>query len=797
MYLKLIKILWSLFITGWTVVILCICAIVYNWDNIAGPMPNTKVLENPKSELASELYSADTVLLGKYYRENRSNIHFEDLSKELVNALIASEDIRFYEHSGIDFKGTFAIPYYLVRHYLYGSQKRGSSTITQQLAKNLFGTRNNPKYQGKVQGNYWLETITFKIKEWIMSIKLEKAYTKKEILTMYLNTVDFGSLAFGIKVASKTYFNTSPEEITTQEAAVLVGMLQAPSYYNPIRHPERAKEVRDKVMSQMTKYGYIEPLEFDSLKELPVIDKAKFEVESHNTGLATYFRAEVKKELVKFCEESGYDLFADGLKVYTTINSRMQQYAEESVEEHMRFQQAQFFDHWKGRNPWIDEDGKEMPNFLENAVRKTEAFDNYRAQYPNDTTALVKALKERKPMEVFSWERKRWKKRKDGSTVQYTIDTVLSTVDSVKYYKHFLHAGMMTMDPYNGHIKAWVGGINFKYFKYDHVKQGYRQPGSTFKPILYTAAIAEEHMDPCFKVLDSPITFIVTEADENGKPVDKSWTPKNSGPYSNQEYTLRQAMAKSINTVAAYLVRELTPARVVRYAEEKFGFRYLREKYNISAQLEPVPAICLGTSDVSVFELVPAYGTFINKGVWTEPVFITRIEDKNGKILWTAVPKTIEALSEEDAYVMTYMLRGTTEEDGGTARGLYRYSFTEPESEDIKFEIGGKTGTTSNYSDAWFIGLTHQLISGIWVGGDDRSIHFRDLAYGQGARQAMPAYGIFMDKVMKDASLGYTKRPFPLPKVPITVEIDCSKYTQTSTDSLNVNHPAKKEEGIY
>ncbi|MCS6831978.1 MAG: transglycosylase domain-containing protein [Flammeovirgaceae bacterium] len=779
MWVRIIKILWVLYFLGILLVIGGIYAISHNWMNLVGEYPNPKEIENPKTDIASELWSADTVLLGKYYRENRSPIRYEELSVQLINTLIASEDIRFYAHSGIDFIGLMSIPYYLI----VKRQERGASTITQQLAKNLFKTRK--QLSGKLNSEPGtLKKVIDKFKEWVLAVRLEKAYTKKEIMTMYFNTVDFGSLAFGIKSAAKTYFNKTPKEILYHEAAILIGMLQAPSYYNPIRNPENAKSVRNEVLGKLARYKYISKLKADSLKALPVVDKDFYEVESHLTGLATYFRMEVQKELLKICEQLGVDLYADGLKIYTTLNSRMQKYAEDAVEKHMREQQRLFFEHWKGRNPWIDENGKEIPKFLERfAMPRTERYRELKKQFGDDSIAIQKVLNTPIKMEVFTWDEKKWKKRKDGIVVKYTMDTVLSPMDSLRYYKHFLNAGMMSMNPHTGHINAWVGGINNKFFQYDHVKQTYRQPGSTFKAFVYCVAIDELKMDPCTKVLDVPITFNVIEADEKGNPVTKSWTPKNTGPYTNQSYTLRQALGLSINSVAAYLVREVTPERVVKYTEEKFGIRYLREKYNVSARLDPVPALCLGTSDMSIFELVAAYGTFVNKGVWIEPNFITRIEDKNGKILWTDVPKTIEALKEEYAYIMTYMLRGTNEEPGSTAGRIRRYKFAQGA------EVGGKTGTTSNYSDAWFVGFTKDLVAGIWVGGDDRAIHFRTLELGQGGRQAMPAIADFMEKVYADPALRYTKGVFPKPKVPLPFELDCSKYSTFIPDSLRRTNP--------
>ena len=770
MFKKITIAFWILFLLGLLTVGLFVASIGYNFNGWYGNLPKLEALENPDTELASELYSEDGVLLGKYFRTNRTSVNYEDISPNLINALIASEDIRFYEHSGIDLKGTFAIPYSL----LIRGKKRGSSTITQQLAKNLFKTRTGDELGSLVSdresfpGNISaFRLIVAKIKEWILAIRIEKAYTKKEIITLYLNTVDFGSNAFGIQVASETFFNESPDQLNVQQSATLIGLLQSTTRYSPILNPDNSIVVRNQVINQLAKYGYLPKQEADSIKRLPIVTD-QYSVESHNTGIATYFRSEVQKELLQFAKEYGYDLYSDGLRIYTTLNAKMQVYAEEAVREHMTEYQALFFDHWKGRNPWIDENGREMPGFLENAIRKTQHYKYLVQTYGEGSDSLKAILNRPHPMRVFTW-----------TTPDMQMDTVLSPLDSLKYYKHFLHAGMLAMQPDNGHIKAWVGGINHRYFKYDHVKQGFRQPGSTFKPILYTAAI-DNKFHPCYLVPDSPVTFTVRE-----DKVTKSYTPQNAeGYYSNELLTLRQALAKSVNSIAAYLIKEINPRTVAQYAYEKFGIGYLREKYNIGLKIEAVPALALGTSDVSLFELVPAYGTFVNRGIWTEPMFLTRIEDKNGKILKRFVPKTIEALDEELAYIMTYMLRGSNEIEGGTSRRLLRYKFKTGN------EVGGKTGTTSNYSDAWFIGFTTELVVGVWTGGEDRAIHFRSLKYGQGGRQALPIFAKFLEKAYADDSLNLKKGAFPLPSRPLQTELDCDVYNQqfaAPVDTTNID----------
>ncbi len=757
MFLRIIKIMWIGLIISFVASYLFMTSIYNDWNGWYGSMPDYEQLENPRSALSSELYSADGVLLGKYYRTNRVKVNYDELSPNLVNALKATEDIRFEEHSGVDLRSLARVAYGVLSFNT--SSKGGGSTVTQQLAKKLFETRAE-KLKGSIE-NPLIRKVTFKMKEWILAAQIEKAYTKKEILTMYFNTVDFGSNAFGIKVASKTYFNKDPNQLNVQEAAVLVGLQKAITYYNPVLNYDNSFRRRNVVLKQMEKYDYLTAAQYDSISQLP-IDLNEYKVENHNTGSATYFRSEVRKFLLDWCAENGYDLFEDGLKVYTTVNSTMQQYAEQAVAEHLSNYQNVFFEHWKGRNPWIDENFREMQGFLEKEIKKTERYRTLKQKYGTQKDSIDFFLNKKDSITVFTWD-----------TPTNEKDTVLSPMDSLRYYKHFLHAGMMSMDPYTGHIKAWVGGINHKYFQYDHVKQGFRQPGSTFKPIVYAAAINEKGFHPCFSVVDVPIAFDL--------PTGETWTPKNSGSYSGATLTLRQALAQSINTVAAYLMKEMNPATVIQYAR----------KMGITSPLDSVPALCLGVSDVSVYDLVGAYATFVNRGVWTEPIFITHIEDKNGKVIYRQVPKNREVLSEEAAYIMTYMLRGALEERNGTALGLWRNEFKKDN------HVGGKTGTTSNYSDAWFMGITKELVTGLWVGAEDRSVHFRSITYGQGGRQAMPAFANYTEKVYADESLGYTKGVFPAPSTGLSIELDCSKYLKipVETDSTRIA-PTRKDDKI-
>jgi len=748
MYLKLIKIAWLVFLAGVLFAATWFYAVSVDMGGLFGGMPPLKELENPKTEQASELYSADGVLLGKYFYENRTPVAYEDISENVLNALVATEDVRFEDHSGIDLISITRA----VVGVLTFNRKGGGSTLTQQLAKNLFDTRSDAEYRGSLnQSGGILHLLITKSKEWVLALQIERNYTKKEIITMYLNTVDFGMNSFGLNVAAKKYFNKHPRDLEVEEAAVLVGMLKAPTKYNPILNPKNAEYRRNTVIGQMRKYEYINSTQYDSLTAKAIITNSDIRnVDDHNQGLAPYFRKVIKNKLTNWCKERGYDLFADGLKIYTTVDSRMQRYAEEASREHMQEIQKIFFEQWEGRDPWIDEHYREIKGFLEMSMKRTPHYRALRKAHAGDSVKIWTALHEKKKIQVFDWNAPNFEK-----------DTVLSPMDSLRYYKHFLRMGMMAMEPQTGHIKAWVGGIDHRYFKYDHVQQGKRQPGSTFKAMVYAAAINERGFHPCFTVEDVPITFQL--------PTGQTWTAENSDGYSFEPYSLRRAMARSINTVAAYITREVKPSTIRKYAGT-FGLD--------TTNMEPVPSICLGTADVSVYELTGAYATFANKGIWTEPVMITRIEDKNGKVIQEFPARTREVLNPDAAYTMLHMLMGPTEERGGTALGLWRYKFRR---ELGTGGIAGKTGTTSNNSDAWFMGLTKNLAVGTWCGGDDRAIHFRSTRYGQGAKQAMPAYAKFAEKVYGDEELlkelGYTKEKFVKPEG-YDVELNCGEFNK-------------------
>ncbi|MGF1636171.1 MAG: penicillin-binding protein 1A [Cyclobacteriaceae bacterium] len=709
-----------------------------------GDLPSYKALENPESKnhLSSQLISADGALLGKYYRLNRTQASFDDLSPELVKALLCTEDIRFYEHAGIDLRGMLRVATYSI---LLGRESSGGgSTITQQLAKNLFNTRiseDDPGSDGLLHklNNKYLSLLISKTKEWIVAVQLERSFTKNEIMAMYLNTIFFGHNTYGIKVASRTFFNKEPVDLNYQESSLLVGMLNKPTRFSPINYPENALKKRNEILFNLYKYDYLAQHEYDSIRQLPV--ELDYSVEDHVEGLAPYFRAAVRPFLLRWARENDYDLFESGLRVYTTIDSRMQRYAEEAVRDHMTYLQRLFDEHWKGQNPWRLEDGREIPDFAENHMRRSSRYQELVKQYGRDSDSINIVLNTPTRMRIFSWK---------GD-----IDTVLSPMDSLKYYKKVLQTGFMAMEPKTGDIKAWVGGVNYRHFQFDHVMYGKRQPGSTFKPVVYAAAI-DNGYSPCYEVEDVAVTFSVPGQ------IPPVYTPQNyEKVFTGDVFTIRQGMAQSKNSITAFIMKKLGPETVVKYA------RVL----GIESPLEAVPALCLGTSDVSVYELVGAYSTFANRGVYTTPHFITHIEDKYGNLLQEFPIRTREALSEETAFLMIHMLKGATEERGGTALGL---------SSEVRHEneIGAKTGTTQNASDGWFIGLTKDLAAGVWVGGDERSIHFRTSSLGQGARTAMPIYDRFMQKVYADKELGIEKGTFPRPTRSLSVEIDCNRYNR-------------------
>ena len=703
-----------------------------------GGMPSYASIENPQNDLSSELISADGVSLGRYFRFNRSQVSYDQLSPDLINTLLLSEDHRFYDHAGMDF---WAYPRVLWGILTFNSAG-GGSTITQQLAKNLY--TQNPELDGHLSKLGSLpRRIIQKTKEWIISTKLERNFTKEEIITMYLNTSDFSSNAYGIKVAAETYFNKQPDSLNIQESAVLVGMLQAPTFYNPFRNPENSLKKRNEVLYKLFAHGYIKSKQdYDSLKFMPIT--LEYQVQNHNKGIATYFRSILTNYLMEWCKERGYDLWESGLKIYTTIDSRMQQMAEEATSEHMAILQAEFENQWKlkGSEPWVDDDGHLIKNFLQKKIRKTLAYKALVQKYGDDSDSVNIMLNVKKPMTVFSWKGER--------------DTLFSSMDSLRYYNRFLQSGLMSMDPTTGAIKAWVGGIDFKHFKYDHVKQSTRQPGSTFKPFVYGKAI-EDGYSPCYQLLDIAPVIKVSGG---------TWYPKNAeGDYgSGAKYNLRQAMARSINSISAQLIDHVKPQNVVDFAQ----------RLGITTHLEAVPSLCLGTSDVTLHDMVSAYCSFVDLGIHTEPYFITRIEDKNGNVVGTFVPKTRQAMDEKTAFKMIYMLQGGVEEQGGTSMGL---SYTLKKDN----EIGGKTGTTDNASDGWYMGITHNLVTGVWVGGDERSIHFPSWYFGQGGKTARPIWDRYMVKVYENPDVGYGKGLFKRPTSGLDMTLNCNQYAESDS----------------
>ncbi|MEQ8903673.1 transglycosylase domain-containing protein [Ekhidna sp.] len=743
-----LKTLWVLFILG----VLGIPTIFLMVKNDAfgwfGGLPSLQALERPDPDLSSELISADGVSLGKYFRKNRTPVTYEELSPELVNTLLVTEDVRFKNHSGIDLKGLIRA----VVGKLTFTFQGGGSTLTMQLAENLFKT--NTAEQGTLYKSRALGQIITKLKEWIIAVRLEQSYTKEEILAMYLNTVEFGSNSYGIKVAASTFFNKLPSQLNYSESAVLVGAINAPTRWSPVLNPDNAHRKRTEVLWNLHKYGLIDKAEYDTLNRDSI--QLNYRVENQNEGLATYFRTVAKNYLVDWAIDNGYDLFEDGLKIYTTIDSRMQQYAEEAVAEHMDTLQQIFNEHWKGENPWINDENKEIPEFLDNAIKRTDAYKSLISRFGDNKDSVKYYLNKKKRMTVFSWEGE--------------IDTLFSSYDSLNYYKRFLQAGFMSMDPRTGYIKAWVGGINHQYFKFDHVQQGKRQPGSTFKPIVYTAAI-DNGYSPCFPVVDAPVSFSLPGQDP------PTWVPQNSnGKFTGEVMTIRQAMAQSVNSITAFMMNRIGPSTVVDYAK----------RLGIESRLDAVPSLCLGAGgDVSVYEMVGAYSTFVNKGTYIKPFFISRIEDKNGNVIQQFVPDEQEAINEETSYLMLHMLKGVVEM--GTGRAI-DYTLK------VDNEIGAKTGTTQNASDGWFIGVTKDLVSGAWVGGDDRSIRFREWVLGQGGRTALPIWERYMTKIYADETLGYQKGYFEKPTKALRTIIDCELYDENINPSDTVDYDVVDED---
>ncbi|WP_207534059.1 penicillin-binding protein 1A [Desertivirga arenae] len=735
-------------------IILSFCAIELNFLWLFGYSPTLHDIKTPNMRIASEVYTADKKLIGRYYKENRTPVEFNQISQQTINALIATEDARFFSHSGIDIRSLFSSIISTA-----SGDKRGASTITQQLAKNLYRTRNN-KRQGLVKKIPLVRTIVFKLKEWITAFKLESHYSKEEILTLYFNTVPFGSNTFGLKTAAKKYFNKDTDKLGVEQSALLVGMLKASTTYNPEYHPERALERRNVVLSQMEKYGYLSKEEYKKYSNRG-LNLTLGKVEDDSQG-DSYLRTAVARYLEKWCEDRGYDLYESGLKIYTTIDSKLQKYAEEAVEDQMKILQTRLNNAWSGQNPWRDSEGKEIEDFPMKAAQRLPYYSYLKTKYRNSPDSIDYYLNQPKKMKVFSWK---------GDQ-----EVTFSTLDSIKYYSKILNTGMMTMDPFTGYIKVWVGGIDFDHFKFDHVDQSKRQAGSTFKPFAYLAAL-ESGLSPCDRFVDKPVKIAYDENNQH-----KFWEPKNSEYYfSGQEMTLRHAMGKSVNSITAQITEQVGWDNVVKYAHE----------CGIESDLKSVPSVSLGSNDVSVFEMVRAYGTFLNHGKKTEPILVQKITDHDGNLIEEFKAEQEQVLTEEISWLMLYMFRGGMEEPGGTSRSLWEWDLWKKGN-----QIGGKTGTSSDFVDGWYMGITKDLVTGIWVGCDERSVHFRSSGSGEGAHTALPIFGKFMEKVYHDPSTGYTYGPFPKPTIEITREYNCTTpetYVDTTavdtllTDSLMID----------
>ena len=717
-----------------------------------GEMPDFRQLENPKTNFASEIISSDNEVLGKYYfNDNRTPIKYEDINTKTVEALIATEDERFYSHPGIDLKAT-------LRAIVFLNTRGGASTISQQLARQLFVG---------VRSRNIIQAVGQKIKEWVIAVELEKQYTKEEIITMYLNIYDFGYYGDGIKSASNIYFSKEPIDLKIEESAMLIGMLQNSSLYDPLRRPEITKNRRDLVLMQMAKNKYISENEKDSLQKIPL--ELNYTPQSHRQGLATYFRSYLRGFMKDWTDNnlksdgSKYNLYSDGLKIYTTINSKMQKYAEESVTEHMKNLQKEFFiqNDTLSTAPFRDLDEDEEESIMKRTMRRSERWRKAKLS-GKSADEIEEIFNVPTEMSIFSWE---------GD-----IDTVMAPIDSIRYYKHFLQAGMMSMNPKNGHVMAWVGGINYRNFQYDHVMQSKRQIGSTFKPFLYATAIDQLKLSPCDMLPDA---IHCIEPYKYGNP--DPWCPTNSSDKYGGIRTLSNALANSKNTISAQLIDRVGPRPVADLARN----------LGVSSNIPNVPAIALGTPDLSVYEMVGAYGAFANKGIYVKPIMVTKIEDRNGKIVFQSTPETKDVLSEESSYVTLKLLEGVTKFGSGAR---LRHDIPEDERNYVyknvvsgypyKFDnaIAGKTGTTQNQSDGWFIGMVPNLVTGVWVGGEDRSIHFEEIAFGQGATMSLPIWGLFMKKCYEDEELGVSKEDFEEPEN-LTIELDCSKVQPEKSES--------------
>ena len=714
-------------------VILYFTAVNLNFLWLFGKSPTIHSIMHPETSEASELYSEDSVLIGKYFNENRTPVEYEEINPVFFKALIDTEDERFYSHHGIDFQGLFAA----FKDILKG-HARGASTLTQQLVKNMFRVRTqySTGLLGKIPG---VKILIMKSKEWVLAVELEMFYEKKEILTMYANTVDFGSNAFGIKTAAKTYFNTTPKDLTAEQAAVLVGLLKATSTYNPRINPENSIMRRNVVLDNMQKHGHLTKQECDSIKKLPL--GLNYKVETVYDGKALYFREAVANYLRQWCKDNGIDLYSAGLKIYSTLNYKMQKYAEEALVKQMRTVQRNFRNHWGDQDPWRDENHNVIPNFIEDLAKKTDHYKALSKKYDNEDSIFY-YLNQKHKVKLFDY---------DGEK-----EEEMSTLDSIRYMVKFMHAGFVSMEPQNGHVKAWVGDIDFKSWKYDKVT-AMRQPGSTFKLFVYTEAM-NQGLTPCDRRLDDYISLDVM----NEKGELEPWRPHNAnGYFTGDSIPLLAAFAQSINSVAVRVGMEVGTSNIVKTAHNM----------GIKSPLHDTPSISLGSSDVNLLELVNAYSTVVDDGRVHEPVLVTKIVDRHGKVIYTAKDESHQAIPYRSAFFMQQLLQGGLREYGGTSMALWRFV----RKFDKSTSFGGKTGTSNNHSDAWFVGVTPGLVSGAWVGGEYRSIHFRTGALGQGSRTALPIVGYYLESVLDDPQFSKYRRKFPDPKE----DIDRSCYSCT------------------
>jgi len=712
-------------------IFLLFLAIDQNLFWLFGYSPTFHDIKNPEYSIASEIYSSDGKLIGKFYKENRTPVEFKDLPPNLLNALVSTEDSRFYQHSGIDFFSFFSSIWSTAK-----GDKRGGSTITQQLAKNLYETRKK-KSTGLLGNIPVLRTSIYKLKEWITALKIERVYSKNQILALYLNTVGFGNNTFGIKVASRRYFNKLPLELSTVESALLVGMLKAPSTYNPITNPEKALSRRNTVLGQMVKNHALTDSAYKQLYKIPI---HLMPGEMHQEEEESYIRSAVEYFVKNWAHKNGYDIYSDGLKIYTSIDSRMQNHAEEAVSEKMKMLQNRLNGQMRGQVPWVDENGNEDKNFLNELLQRIPEYQRLKTHYKNPDS-LNKFLNTPHRMKVFTWKGEK--------------DTSFSTMDSLAYYATILQTGLLSYDPVSGYIKAWVGGINDHYFHFDHVLQSKRQPGSTFKPFVYLAAI-DNGYSPCDKITDKAVTISYKDITD-GK--NKTWSPKNADwKFTGRDMSLRWALGRSCNSVTAQLTDKIGADKVVKYAH----------LLGIKSDLIPVPSIGLGPFDVSLYDMVGAYGTFLNHGNLTKPLLVTKIVDQDGSTIDEFTANPVKVISEETAWLMLYMLQGGIQEPGGTSQALWEYDLWKNGN-----EIAGKTGTSSNYSDAWYIGITKDLVTGVWVGAEDPSIHFRTSQSGEGSHTALPIFGSYMEKLYHDPKSGIKEGKFPKLKSKIKTKYIC------------------------